>query len=401
MDLGDIITDKFGYVWTVKGTSGGNVVFVASPSDFPTPVSSVITLEDNVTYFITTVVDLVGDRLVCGANTTILGASSENCRILSTGLIGIALISSNYSMPLRNITIESDIALNLEGDGVSTALDWFGVNFTNCADVGVIKDYSNFIMTDSAFLNSGGLTFTGTIGTIGFLNCLFDCNPSQQVLILPATLTITRRFRVAYSSFIVLSGEEGIAVNVSATIPTESYILDTVNFAGGGTYLTGLDETSNDSLFINCVGIPNTAVNGQLYMQNNATATTVAATNTFYKVAGTTTASADNSKISHSDNRLTIDAIITRRYLIQCNLSFTSGNNNVCEFGFYDSQLAAVRTPSKTKSTANSGGRAENISFACVITADAADYLEIHAANTSAATDITVTDMNFIITEIK
>jgi hypothetical protein len=280
MDLGDIITDKFGYVWTVKGTSGGNVVFVASPSDFPTPVSGVITLEDNVTYFITTVVDLDGDRLVCGQNTTIIGGSSENCRIKSTGL-ATALITSVYSLPIRNITIEADVALALDGDAVTTALDWFGVNFTDCATVGTIKDYSNVIMTDSAFLNSGGLTFNGTIGTIGFINCLFDCNATNTAITLDAALTITRRFRVAYSSFVVLTGETGINTDVLATIPTESYILDTVNFAGGGTYLTGLDETSNDSLFINCVGIPNTAVNGQLYMQNNATATTVAATNTF------------------------------------------------------------------------------------------------------------------------
>lgn len=82
-------------------------------------------------------------------------------------------------------------------------------------------------------------------------------------------------------------------------------------------------------------------------------------------------------------------------------MSFTAGNNNECEFGFYDSQLSAVRTPSRTKSTANSAGRAENVSFACVVNADLADYLEIWGANNSAVTNITVTDMNFIITEIK
>lgn len=88
-------------------------------------------------------------------------------------------------------------------------------------------------------------------------------------------------------------------------------------------------------------------------MQNNATATTVSATNTFYKVLGTTTASADNSKFIHSNNRLTCDAKVSRKYIIQASLSFTSGVNNVCEFGFYDSQIPGVRIPSRTKSTAN------------------------------------------------
>jgi len=377
-----------------------DIVFVAVKSDFPTPSAGVITLANNTTYFITGTVDLTGDRLVCGVNTNIIGGSSENCRIKSTGLV-LALVTSVYSLPIRNITIEASLALNLDGDGTTTALDWFGVNFTDCAVIGTVKDYTNFVMSDCAFLNSGGMTIDGTIGSVAFGTCLFNCNTANTVFILPATLTITRRFRVIYSSFVVLSGETGINVNASATIPTESYILDTVNFSGGGTYLTGVTNTSNKALFINCVGITNTAVNGQLYMQANATATTISATNTFYKVAGTTSASADNSKFSHSNNRLTCDAVISRKYLIQANLSFTCTATNVCEFGFYDSVLATVRTPSKTKSTANSAGKAENISFACVVTMGLNDYIEIHASNTSATNNITVDQLNFIITEIK
>jgi len=376
------------------------MAFVSNKCNFPAPVGGVITLLDNVTYLINGTVDLDGDRLLCGVNTVLIGGSSENCRIKSTGLTS-ALITSQYSLPIRSLTIEADLALDLDGDGVTTALDWFGVNFTDCLIIGTIKDYSNFIMTDCAFLNSGGLTFDGTIGTIGFSNSLFECNSSNTAIILPATLTITRRFRVAYCSFVVLSGETGISADLSLTVPTEAYILDTVNFGGGGTYISGINQSYNDALFINCVGINNTSVNGQLYMQGNATATTIAGTSTFVKVAGTTTASADNSKISHSDNRLTIDATINRRYLIQCHLSFSSGNNNECEFGFYDSQLTAVRTPSRTKSTANSAGRAENVSFACVISGSIGDYLEIWCANNTATTNITVTEMNFIITEIK
>jgi hypothetical protein len=87
--------------------------------------------------------------------------------------------------------------------------------------------------------------------------------------------------------------------------------------------------------------------------------------------------------------------------LIQANLTFIAGANNVCEFGFYDSQLAGIRVPSQTKSTANTGGRAEGITFFCVVTMVAGDFLEVHASNTSAVTDITVEQLNFIITEIK
>jgi len=212
---------------STSSISSGNIVFVNQKSDLPTAVSNVITLADNVTYFFTTTVDLLGDRLVCGLNTTLIGGSSENCRIKSTGLVS-ALITSNYSLPIRNITLEAALVLDLDGDGVTTALDWFGVNFTDCAVIGTISNYSNVILSDCAFINAGGLTFNGTIGTGAINGSLIDCNAANTAIILPATLTVTRRFRVTYTSFIVLSGEMGISVDAGVTwLSDERYILDT------------------------------------------------------------------------------------------------------------------------------------------------------------------------------
>jgi hypothetical protein len=384
------------------GITNNTFIFVYSKDQLPSAVSNVITLLANVTYYFTTTVDLLGDRIVCAANTVILGASSENCVLKSTGLnSATALITSVYSLPIRNITFTHGTVLNLDGDGTTTAIDWFGVNFTDCATVGTIKDYTNVIIGDSAFLNSANLTLDGTIGTVGIGNTLFDGRTSSTTIIVASTANITRRFRIIYSSFVTLSGETSINVNASATISDERYILDTVNFSGGGTYLTGVTETSNKALYSGCVGITNTAVNGQLYMQGNATDTVISASNTFYKVLGTTTASSDNAKYTMTNNRLTNDASIRRKYLIHCSLSFNSGNNHVCEFGFYDSVLSAIRTPSRTKATANGSGRAESVSFSCVVSHIQGDYLEIHCANNTSSQNITVSDMNFLITEIK
>lgn len=112
-----IISDKFNSLKSQiccinKGMPSSNdIIFVSEKSDFPTPSNGVITLLDNATYFITSTVDLIGDRLACGINTTIIGGSSENCRIKSTGLTS-ALITSSYSLPIRNITITVTLALS-------------------------------------------------------------------------------------------------------------------------------------------------------------------------------------------------------------------------------------------------------------------------------------------------
>ena len=392
---------------TTSSLSSGEIVFVSTLSDLPTASAGVITLVDNVTYYFTNHLDLLGSRLVCGQNTTILGASSENCSITSTGLSASEyMISSEYTVPVRHITFK-DVTLafgvNLSGSAAQPiALDWTGVNFSGCDTNLYCKTIDNFIFSKGAILGGGKIIFDGSVGTIGIDNSLLTgSGAAYNIIELTANCVVTRRFRTIYSSFVAFGSTVAIDVDASATIPTEGFILDTVNFSGGGTKLGGLDHTSNDSLFINCTGITNTAVNGQLYMQNNATATTIASSSTFYKVSGTTSASADNSKFAHTDNRLTCDATISRKYLIQCTLSFNSSNGNVCEFGFYDSQLAGIRTPSRTQATANSAGRAENVSFACVVSMDSGDYLEIHCANNTASNNITVTDMNFVITEIR
>ncbi len=68
---------------------------------------------------------------------------------------------------------------------------------------------------------------------------------------------------------------------------------------------------------------------------------------------------------------------------------------------FYDSTLLDIRQPSITRSTANAGGRSENITFTCVIKHSQGDFIEVWARNTSATNNIIVTDMNVVITEFK
>jgi hypothetical protein len=379
--------------------------YVASKDDLPEPVGGVHTLLPDHTYFFTGTVDLMGGRMVGGYNTCILGASSENAFITSTGLsAGTPLFYSERTTPIRHVTF-FDVDTGFEFQDVHPeplALDWTGVNFTNIPNVGLINGCDNWIYTKGAFLSSKGLVIDGTSGTVSIADSLLAGPGSAGSIVeVAATATITRRFRVIYSSVIAFGATTGLDVNASATVPTEGFILDTVNFGGGSTYLPGLGTTSNNSLFSNCNGIVNTAVNGQAYMRNNATATTVSSSNTFYKVAGTTLASADNAKYTHTSNRLTNAAAVERKFLIQCHLSFTSGSNNVCEFGFYDSKLGAIREPSRTTGTANSSGRLENLSFSCVVQHSSGDYIEIWGANTTSTSNITVESLNLIITEIQ
>jgi hypothetical protein len=383
-----------------------DIVFVDDISKLPKAVGKVRVLKTGKTYILTKNIDLLGDRLETNGVCNILGLSSETSFLTSTGLgIGVPLITSIHTIVIESISFHDvDTCFSINGNTNTIALDWRSVNFINIPNAWLIDTCDNFIFNTCAFLGSQGGRFTGTIGTIALSDSLFrGIGSAGNIIELDANCIITRRFRTILCPIIAFGSTNGINVSTSATIPTEKFILENVEFSGSeqNQYLSGVNDTSNKSLFSKCVGIINTAVNGQMYMQDNTVATTISNTTDFVKVAGVTTASVDNAKYTVTDNKLTNNAVIQRKYLVTCTLSFSSGNNNICQFGFYDSKLGAVREPSKTKATANSAGRAENITMNCVVNHSNTNEIEIHVRNTSSTSNVTVSDMNVVITEIK
>ena len=388
-----------------------NFIFVGSKNDLPPAVNGVITLKDNYTYFFTTTVDLEGDRLVAGDNTTILGGSSENCRIKSTGIsTTTALLSSVYSLPIRNITLEAPYAINLVASIPSVhALDWFGVNFTNCARVGIISSYNNFIMLDGAFLSSQDLTFDGTMGTVGFNQCLFSGNfglgGTKSILNFPSTFTCTRRIRVTVCSFIVPSGYTGITVQDGVTFTQpESLILSTNNFSGPGTKLGISTHTNIDgptSFYEGNRGIDNTFVIGQYYMRNNATETTFTGIGTYVKIAGiTTTTDATNSKFVATDNRLTCLAGIERQYLTQVSATVVSSTNTTCSIAIYDSSNGNAILEASTLEFECIGGVQSIVHITDTHKHILDDYIEVHISNLENTDPVTVTHLNVLATQL-
>lgn len=403
-ETGDIPTQSQFEQFIDSSFIGANFVFVYQKSDLPAAVGGVITLEANKTYYFTTAIDLTGDRLVCGANTTILGGSSENCSITSTGLVGQYLIDSDYTLPIRHITIKDvglGISINTSGLGAQPiALDWTGVNFSGCAINLTCGDIDNFIFTKGAVLGGGVMQFLGSAGTIGIDNSLFVGTGAvdEKLIEVSASATITRRFRIILTSFVSFGATVGIDFNVSATVPVESFILDTVNFSGGGTYLSGVNYLDNRALFSKCKGITNTAEIGQYTVNGNAVPTTFLSAGVATKVLGSTSPNAINQKFSHSNNRLTYTGALTRSFDISAICTMSGGGNK--EIGLYVAKNDITIPESETYATTNSGGRFENISIQHIITMDEGDYVELWAENATDTSSVIFESMNFIIRSI-
>lgn len=379
-----------------------NFQFISSASDFPSARNGVITLAPEKAYFICGDVDLLGKRLVLGEDTCILGASSENASLTSTGLDpNLYMIETDWTFPCRHITFKSvskAIGVNLNNTSTDTnlALDWTGVNFSGCTINVRCGDIDNFIYDKGAVLGSGSFEFFGEAGTIGIANSLFVGDGSASNLIaIESTANITRRFRTIYSSFVAFGSTTAIDFSSSATVNNEAYILDTCNFSGGSTYLSGVDHTDNKALFVNNVGISNSADVSQYYMNGNTTATVISSKGVEYKVAGSTTSSSVTSKFTNTDNRATYVGALTRFFKVTATMSLTSGNGN--QIGAYIAKNGTIVGDSEIYVTTNAGGRAENVMIQTLVQLTGNDYVEIFVENNTAANNITVTDLNVIV----
>lgn len=375
------------------------VVFVSAPSQLPAAVAGVITLLADTTYYFTTSIDLTGDRLVGAANTCLLGASSENATITSTGLgVSVALFTTDYTTPIRHISI-SDVgtAIDIDGSrsGTAVALDWTGVNFSNVPTIGTIKDVDNWIYSKGAFLNSQGLIFDGSIGTVGVDNSIFSGDGSAgSIMSLLATATITRRFRIIYSSIIAFTSTVGLDISTSATVPSEGYILDTINFAGGGTYTTGVPYTDDKARFVGVRGVSNSAEIGAYYMIANATVTTITTISTPVKILGTTTLNTTSQKFTHTSNRATYVGALTRIFKVSAIASFTSGNN--INISLFIAKNGVVDPASEMQATTDGVGRSESIAVQTIAELATGDYFEVWIENNSGTNNITVEYLSLI-----
>lgn len=382
---------------TARLNTPAGIVFVDSIGKLPLAVDGVITLEDYKAYHFTNILDLNGARIVGGVNSAILGSSSENSRIKSTGLSGSALISSEWTMPIRHITLEAGTILNLDATAnAGQALDWYGVNFEGSTDIGLVKNYSNFICSSMAFLSVSGLVLDGTFGTIAFGDSLFVGSESGTIMSLPSTATIERRFRVNYSSCVVSGAAVGFDLSASASIPVEGYIFDTCNFSGGGTYTNGVTYLDNKARWTENRGITNSSAITGYYMHGNATATVISSTSTPVKVAGVTTQIAVSQRFTvTTSNRATYDGAIPRNFKVTAILSVTSGNGH--QIGLYVAKNGSEISESETYVTTNASGRLENGTAQLVVSLVDTDYIEIFVENNTSTTNVTVNDMHVII----
>lgn len=138
---------------------------------------------------------------------------------------------------------------------------------------------------------------------------------------------------------------------------------------------------------------------GQMYMHDNATATVIANTTTFVKIAGTTTAGTLND-YTHTNGRLTNASAYKRKLKVSITGTMLATQHDYIEFGVYDSTISAVQVDSRMKMYIHHTPDPIIFCTDTIIEHGPGDYIEVHLRDTTAVHNVTVERLNVVVTEI-
>ena len=383
--------------------TGEGVYNITDISQLPwAPVGNVITVPNGAVIGPACNIDMGGLRLVAAGTMVISGSNAETAEITSTGLpAGEALVTSTGTLNLRNVTLNPPIdCYGVNIDGVSTpgaAADWYGVNFKTGIPF-IISNLSNFVCQVAATLGcQDGLKFTGDFDTIRVESSLIAADGAGKTAVdFDSAIIINRRIVFSGCPIIATNGAVGMSLPLTATIQNDRYVLLFCDFAGGGTPLVGFSGENIKSRHFQCTGIENTCRIGGFEMEDNATATPIAVPGTFYKILGTTTPTLLENGFTSVNNRSTCNSAISKTYHIDFSVTFAGTSGKVYGFKVYKDGVEATGV---VKSTANSSGKAENISGSGAVRMVSGEYVEVWVTNLSGSNPITVIDMHMGLTE--
>ena len=116
----------------------------------------------------------------------------------------------------------------------------------------------------------------------------------------------------------------------------------------------------------------------------------------FEKIEGTTTASAQNEKFSHTNNRLTYTGGITREFVITASCSAQAVQTNATTITVRIAKNGVTIAESESQATTSATGRNENFYCQALVELAQNDFIELFIANQTNANSLLVTELNVL-----
>jgi hypothetical protein len=334
-----------------------------------------------------------------------LGGGSQQAIVCTNSSVSLFSggIRTNFQLYELGFSHPTGDIFNINGGFISpfvatTILIILNCTFLNSDGMGDISNYYVVLIEKISIVGfDNGIVFKGFFG-VGYLANInaVNNNAGHTIITFDSTYFAFSRFQFFSNSFNIGTDISNTAIEVisGATIPNDGIGFLTCSFTGSGTYLEGITPSDIRLYFKDNFEpsakspreVYNSIIAGAYYVSTPAS-TTISVTNTWYKIAGTTTATT-TERFSHSNNRLTYSGNNTQKVLINFTGDFIDGA------GTPIAQIAIAKNGTVETSTImrvdlkHSGG-ADNASITAIMTLDRDDYIEVFIRNTTNTNDVT------------
>lgn len=375
-------------------------ILVRAVSDLPAASGGVITLDSNKVYVFSGVVN-VSPNYINLNGAAVLGRGLHD-GVTST-VTGAVLRSTNKTVYVEKICIVPRSSATRAYDfsdatgtrtcylaAGNTVIDSVGASL----GVGQVSGFKDIIVTDCAWLTADGLKVTGNATRLAVISCLV-INMTGTAIEFLSGMTVTDVI-INSCSFNTV----GTGVKVAATANVGAGKMTSNVLRSVTTPLSGITSFTPGWEMMQNTNIVNSRSYGNIYMNDNATSTTFSNSNTYVKVAGTTTLTV-GQKFSASNNRLTYtgkrDLTSARVFIAITGKSpnfLTSGS-----FTFAVAKNGTILSGPKANTGSMGGNQAFFLSQEIEVDLSTNDYIEVFVKNNSSTLSLPISDFQLRVVE--
>lgn len=371
-----------------------NQVLIKSATDFPAPVSGVITLLSNTLYVINGTILLV-DKIDLNGS-LLKGDDAINDKLVYSQTSG-ELFTGSHGGNIRNLTLVANGVggklFNLNGGGINTNFIVQNCYILGCNNIGNIENFAGtvYFQTIAFFNNTNGITFANDTNVI-INNSLWNSTNSNTYEKFVGKFSIIQKINGAMKAY---ASNSAIGVDISGITSLVSGELKTVLFNGDGTYKLGTFskqwEVESNGLRTEKDGV----AGGNLYM-TTPVQTDIQNINVAEKIEGLTTSANLLRFTMPVDNRLVYQGTKGRNFEVICSLTAIQNSSNKY-FEFYIAKNGVTLPESRQEVKLLSSTDQGPVTLSCVVYLEPGDYIEAWTENITSTTDVTVQTMNLSI----
>lgn len=385
----------------IDATNRDDLLIIKSLSDFPTPVSGVITLEDGVIYVIQDTVDIGTNRIVMG-ELTVLRADTGVSDILKNDSASALLTSVGKNFIIRNVGFQNDSGdiLDIDGSLATKSMRLEGVFIHDCASIGTIKDIDFCLMDELRVFNTtvGGLNFEGSNVSISISEGAFRSWTGTLIDLGTATFDV-----VAIGGSNVFETSSGNTVisglTNSGNINTGGGgIIFTNIFISEGTYISGINECDTLWILIANVGVESTNIGASIHEPDSST-TTITTVNVVVPVNGIFIEDGSCKFTTDVDGLLTYIGVAPIKVNFQVKMLVAPAtSNNIDYVSFVQKNSTDNIAISEDSINADSGTPAKITMFGSVELVQN-DTLRLVIKNTTDTRDAIISSIAFVVSQ--